>query len=381
MTTLHFHFSRQLQQKRRDMLNENAVENMIRKGLRKMKAYTPVDPVEVLTSRAVVSAAETAKLDGNENPYGCSPRVQKALSAYREYNRYPDPDQREVRRALAKYTGASAQSIVAGAGSDDLIDIILRLFIEPGDKVINCPPTFGMYPFSTEIAGGVVVKVPRKKDFSLDLPAIKKAVDKKTRLIFIASPNNPTGNQATLAEIEKLLALDLMVIVDEAYVEFSGNSLIEMVPEYANLIVLRTFSKWAGIAGLRAGYGVCPENIVPYLMKIKQPYNINLAAHVAILESLKDIAYLQKTIKAMVKERDVLYKGLGRFKWLKPYPSVANFILCAVLDRSAKDVYLGLQKRGIFIRYFETPELKDYIRISVGRPEDTVRVIAALRDM
>ena len=363
------------------MLNSKDVENMVRAGLKHLKAYTPVDPAEVLSGRAEVPAGQTAKLDGNENPYGCSPRVQKALAEFRDYNRYPDPDQRKVRRALAKYTLMQADSIVAGAGSDDLIDIILRLFIEPGDKVINCPPTFGMYPFCTAIAGGESVKVPRKADFSLDLAAIKKAVDAKTKVIFVASPNNPSGNQASEAEIRELLALDLIVIVDEAYVEFSGNSLIQLVPQFANLIVLRTFSKWAGIAGLRAGYGVCPTNIVPYLMKIKQPYNINMAAYVAILESLADLDYLQKTVNSMVRERDVLYTGLREFTWLKPYPSVANFILCAVQGRGAKEVYLSLQKKGIFIRYFETPELKDYIRISVGRPEDTARVIAALRDM
>jgi len=363
------------------MLTEKDVEKMIRANLRSMKAYTPVDPADVLRGRAEVPAEETAKLDGNENPYGCSPRVQQALAVCDIYNRYPDPDQREVRKALAKYTGMKAEYIVAGAGSDDLIDIILRLFIEPGNRVINCPPTFGMYPFCTEIAGGKVVKAPRKKDFSLDIAAIKKAVDAKTRVIFIASPNNPTGNRATEAEIKKLLALKLIVVVDEAYVEFSGNSLISLVPQYANLIVLRTFSKWAGIAGLRAGYGICPPNIAAHLMKIKQPYNINTAAHAAILESLKDIKYLQATVKKMVKEREVMYAALQKVKWLRPYPSQANFILCAVLGRSAKGVYLGLQKRGIFIRYFETPELKDYIRISVGKPEDTVRVIAALKDM
>lgn len=363
------------------MLDSKDVENMVRGGLKHMKAYTPVDPAGVLSALAEVPAGQTAKLDGNENPYGCSPRVQKALAEFGDYNRYPDPDQREVRRALSEYTGMKASSIVAGAGSDDLIDIILRLLIEPGDSVINCPPTFGMYPFCTSIAGGTVVSVPRLADFSMDLPAIRKAVDARTKVIFVASPNNPSGNQASVDTVRELLALDLIVVVDEAYVEFSGNSLIRLVPEYANLIVLRTFSKWAGIAGLRAGYGVCPTNIVPYLMKIKQPYNINMAAHVAILESLADLGYLQKTVRAMVEERDVLFRGLGEFNWLKPYPSVANFILCAVQGRSAKQVYLGLQKKGIFIRYFETPELRDCIRISVGRPQDTVRVIAALRDM
>ncbi len=363
------------------MLNSKDVENMVRGGLKHMKAYTPVDPAEVLVSLAGLPAGQTAKLDGNENPYGCSPRVQKALAKFSDYNRYPDPDQREVRKALAGYTGMKPDSIVAGAGSDDLIDIILRLFIEPGDKVINCPPTFGMYPFCAAIAGGETVKVPRKADFSLDLPAINKAVDPKTKVIFVASPNNPSGNQARESDIKELLALDLIVVVDEAYVEFSGNSLIQLVPQYANLIVLRTFSKWAGIAGLRAGYGVCPVNIVPYLMKIKQPYNINMAAHVAVLESLADLEYLQKTVDVMVRERDTLFSGLREFPWLKPFPSVANFILCAVKGHGAREVYLGLQKKGIFIRYFETPELKDYIRISVGRPQDTNRVIAALRDI
>lgn len=363
------------------MLNDRDVDNMIRSSLKKMKAYTPVDPAEILTERADVSDEETAKLDGNENPYGCSQRVQKALAECHLYNRYPDPDQREVRKALATYTGMKSEYIVAGAGSDDLIDIILRLFIEPGDQVINCPPTFGMYPFCTDIAGGKVIKVLRKQDFSLDLSAIRKAINQTSKVIFVASPNNPTGNQTSEADIKELLGMNVIVVVDEAYVEFSGNSLIQLVPKYANLIVLRTFSKWAGIAGLRAGYGICPPNIAAYLMKIKQPYNINSAAHVAILESLKDAKYLQSTVRAIVEERDRLHAELQQIKWIKTYPSVANFILCAVTGHGAKDVYLGLQKRGIFIRYFETTELKDYIRISVGRPEDTARVIAALKDM
>ncbi len=363
------------------MLKATDIDNLIRKCIRQMKAYTPVDPAELLHEKAGVPKEQTSKLDGNENPYGCSPRVQKALAVFQDYNRYPDPEQREVRRALSKYTGIKPENIVAGAGSDDLIDIIVRLFIEPGDRVINCPPTFGMYPFSASIAGGEIVKVPRKADFSLDIEGIRKAVDDRTRLIFVASPNNPSGNQSSEKEIRELLDLDIMVVVDEAYVEFSGNSLLHLAPQFDSLIVLRTFSKWAGIAGLRAGYGICPPNIANELMKIKQPYNINMAAYVAILESLKDIDYLQGTVRAMVAERDRLYTALGEFKWLKPYPSAANFILCRVIGRNARDIYLGLQKRGIFIRYFDTPGLEDCVRFSAGTPRDTDRVIAALRDM
>lgn len=354
---------------------------MMRSNLKAMKAYSPVDPIDVLSQRAVIPAQDVAKLDGNENPYGCSPRVQEALAQCHFYNRYPDPEQREVRRAISRYIEIDPQHIVAGAGSDDLIDIILRLFLEPGDRVINCPPTFGMYPFCTDVAGGVVLQVPRKTDFSLDVSAIKQAAGSRVKVIFIASPNNPTGNKATEREIKELLALDLIVVIDEAYVEFSGGSLASWVPRYANLIVLRTFSKWAGIAGLRAGYGICHENIAAHLMKIKQPYNINTAAHIAIMESLKNTDYLMNTVKAMVAETDRLHAELQQISWLKPYPSAANFILCAVSGRSAKDVYLKLQEKGIFIRYFETPELSDYIRISAGKPQDTDRLIATLKNM
>ena len=363
------------------MLKSNDVDNMIRSSIRQMKAYTPVDPADLLQEKAGLPGERTSKLDGNENPYGCSPRVQEALASCRSFHRYPDPEQREVRKALSQYTGMKPEYIVAGAGSDDLIDIILRLFIEPGDRVINCPPTFGMYSFCTGVAGGEIVTVPRKADFSLNIDAVKKATNSRTRLIFIASPNNPTGNQATEKEICDMLDLDIVVVVDEAYVEFSGNSLINLVPRYAGLIVLRTFSKWAGIAGLRAGYGICPPNIAAGLMKIKQPYNINTAACVAILESLKDIDYLMGTVRAIISERDRLYEALTEFKWIKAYPSVANFILCSVLERNARDVYLNLQKRGIFIRYFDNPGLEDCVRFSIGTPQDTDRVIAALRDM
>ncbi len=334
------------------MIKKNGVDKLIRKCIRQMQSYTPVDPAEVLLEKTSVPVGETVKLDGNENPYGCSLRVQKALANFNAFNRYPDPEQREVRAALADYTGMKPEYIVAGAGSDDLIDMVIRLFIDPGDKVINCPPTFGMYPFCTSIAGGKIVNVPRKSDFSLDIVGIRKAVDGSTRIVFIASPNNPTGNQSSMQEIDELLKLDLIVVIDEAYVEFSGNSVIKMVPEYPNLIVLRTFSKWAGIAGLRAGYGICPINIATQLMKIKQPYNINMAAHIAILESLKDKEYLLNTVGAIIRERDRMFKNLLEFNWLKPYPSVANFILCRVIGHNARDIYLELQKRGIFIRYF-----------------------------
>jgi histidinol-phosphate aminotransferase len=363
------------------MISPEDIAKLIRPELKAMPAYAPIEPTDVLSQRAEIPKDKVIKLDGNENPYGCSPRVKRALADYAYYHIYPDPEQRELRKALEKYTGISSENILAGSGSDELIDLVLRLFIQPGDKVINCPPTFGMYPFSTDVCGGKVVNIPRKSDFSIDTAAIKKAIDNKVKVIFIASPNNPSGNVTPEPAILELLNNAAAVVIDEAYFEFSGMTVAPLVTKHPNLIVLRTFSKWAGLAGLRVGYGIFPANLAEYLMKIKQPYNVNAAAQVAALESLKDISYLRGTVKAIVAERDRLMSQLNHFDWLKVYPSQSNFILCRVVSGEAKAVYQGLQKKGIFIRYFDTPLLKDCLRISVGKPEHTDTLIAVLKEM
>jgi len=357
------------------------IEQRIRKDLKDVRDYVPIEPADMLSQRVDIGIEKVIKLDGNENPYGCSNLVKKALAEFPYYNHYPDPEQRKLRKALAKYIGVSSKRILAGSGSDELIDLILRLFIEPGDKVINCPPTFGMYSFSTAICGGETVNVPRKRDFTIDTMTIKKTIDKITKVLFLASPNNPSGNVSSEAEIGELLDTGIIVVVDEAYAEFSGSSIKEFVGKYPNLIILRTFSKWAGLAGLRVGYGIFPESIVRLLMKIKQPYNVNIAAQIAVMESLKDIEYLNNTVKKIIEEREQLSKMLSQLSWLQVYPSQANFVLCKVLNGNAVDIYRKLQRKGIFVRYFDSPELQDFLRISVGKPEHTNSLIAALNEI
>ena len=357
------------------------IEQLIRPELKAMKSYTPIEPTDVLSQRIEIPPEKVIKLDGNENPYGCSVKVKQALASYANYHVYPDPEQRDLRKALEGYMGMRPEYIVAGAGSDELIDLVLRLFIEPGDKVINCPPTFGMYPFSTDVCGGKIVNIPRKEAFAIDVAAIKKAINKRTKVIFIASPNNPSGNLTTGSDVLELLDTGIITTIDEAYSEFSGITMAPLVTKHSNLIVLRTFSKWAGLAGLRVGYSISSINIAKYFMKIKQPYNVNAAAQIAALASLKDIDYLRSTIKAIVDERERLIIRLGKLDWLKPYPSQANFVLCSVLNGKAKTIHQELQRKGIFIRYFDTPELKDCLRISVGKPEHTDSLIAALKEI
>ena len=362
------------------MAKPEKVEKLIRSDIRAIKAYIPIEPTDILSQRIDIPAEKVIKLDGNENLYGCSPKVKEALAKH-DYHLYPDPEQRELRKALGKYTGIDSKHIIAGSGSDELIDLILRLFIEPDDKVINCPPTFGMYLFSTDVCGGKTVRIPRKQDFSVDVEAIKKAIDKRTKVIFIASPNNPSGDITAEPDILELLKANIVVVIDEAYHEFSRMTVAPLVPNYPNLIVLRTFSKWAGLAGLRVGYGIFPANLVGHLMKIKQPYNVNVAAQIAALESLRDLPYLQSTIKAIISERERLLTMLAELGWLKVYPSQANFVLCSVLRGNAKIIHQELQRRGIFIRYFDTPELQDCLRISIGKPEHTEALIAALKEL
>lgn len=361
--------------------SDQGIEKIIRGDLLRLTAYQPIVPPDVLSQEAGVSIEGVIKLDGNENPYGCSSRVRDTLAAYPFYHIYPDPEQREVRQALEGYVGVGAEHILAGAGSDELIDLILRLFLNPGDRVINCVPTFGMYSFCTEVCGGEIVDVPRDKSYAVDIRGVKQAIDEKTKVIFIASPNNPTGNIASESDILELVKTGIVVVVDEAYFEFSGVTVAPLVPQHENLIVLRSFSKWAGLAGLRIGYGVFPTSLVEHLLKIKQPYNINVAAQIAVKESFADIDCLNDTVKAIVAERERLLAKLEKLRFLKPWPSQANFIYCAVLDGDARTIYKELQKKGIFIRYFDTPLLKNSLRISVGKPEHTDVLIEALQEI
>jgi histidinol-phosphate aminotransferase len=365
------------------------IEKLVRPELVAMKTYTPVEPTEVLSQRGALPADKVVKLDGNENPYGCSPKVYQALATYPYYHNYPDPEQRELRKALEHYSGLGRKHIVCGMGSDELIDLILRLFLQPGDEVINCPPTFGMYPFSTDVCGGKIVDVPRTEDYALDMAGIKKALNKKTKVIFVASPNNPSGNTTTEEEIVGLVGTGKIIVVDEAYFEFSNTTVASLVPSYPNLIVLRTFSKWAGLAGLRIGYGVFPLEIADYVMKIKQPYNASAPAQAAVLASLEDLEYLRANVGRIVRERDRLSGKLKELEWLRPYPSQANFILCSLghstvagaRQPTARETWQQLRNKGIFIRYFDTPRLRDCLRISIGRPEDTDALVKALKEV
>lgn len=362
------------------MSTETEYKNLIRPDIADMAPYTPIVPFDVLSQRLNKSPEDIIKLDANENPYGPSSLIYQALANETYYHIYPDPDSTALRQALSQYTGIEATNIVAGHGADELIDLIIRLFIVPGDAVINCPPTFGMYRFDTELNGGRVIDIERKTDFSLDTKKIVEIVnsDSNIKILFVTSPNNPDGGVLDDACLRQLLQLPLIVVLDEAYIEFTGKSRADWVLEHENLIVLRTFSKWAGLAGLRVGYGIFSHWIISHLLKIKQPYNLNVAGTTAALASLTDVSKLQENVQKIVAERGRLYQALREFDFLEPYPSHANFILSRVIGRDAAELKATLAERGILIRYFNTPRLRDHVRISVGTPSQTSVLLETL---
>jgi histidinol-phosphate aminotransferase len=358
------------------------VTDLIRPDIATMEPYTPIFPFEVLAARLGRVPDDIIKLDANENPYGTPPQVQEALANLRYAHIYPDPESRILREALAGFTGIPADLLLAGAGADELIDLTMRLFLRPGDAIVNCPPTFGMYPFDAAINGAETISIPRRADFSVNMDGIEVAVSERNpKLVFIASPNNPNGGWLSDADLKCLLALPVAVVLDEAYVEFAGmeHSRIRQVPHHDNLIVLRTFSKWAGLAGMRVGYGAYPAALMDHVWKIKQPYNVSVAAASAATAALENRAWLEEKIALIVKERERLVLMLGDVPYLRPYPSRSNFVLCQVVGRDARQLKLTLEQEGILVRYFDKPRLRDHIRISVGRPEQTDALIAVLR--
>jgi len=311
--------------------------------------------------------------------------VNEALGNLKFPHIYPDPESRALRAALAEECGVSSDCLLVGCGADELIDLLMRVILDPGDVIINTPPTFGMYAFDCAVNAGVVVDVPRfgpEEGFRMDVAGIKDAVAKhKPKLLFLTSPNNPDGSVLPDEDLEELLKLPVLIVLDEAYIEFSGiaNSRIKEVETRDNLIVLRTFSKRAALAGMRVGYGAFPKGIVEFMWRAKQPYNVSVAAEVAALAALSNPGYLKDVKEKLVRERDNLFNVLAECPFLSPYPSAANFILCRVDGRDALEVKDALAKEGICVRHYTKPaSISGCVRVSVGRPDQTALLKEAL---
>ncbi len=357
-----------------------SINDYLRKKIKETPIYDGVEPSNKLSDESGISSNQIIKLNANENPFGEILNLTEDLSSI-NIHEYPDPNQKKLRLALSEYTGAKFEQIVASSGSDELIDILIRLFLDPDDKLIDAQPTFGMYEFLAKIQGAEVVSVSRNDDFSIDLEAISKCLDNKTKLIFIASPNNPTGNIIKIDELVELLNKKIIVVVDETYFEFCGESYSNLINDYENLIIIRSFSKWAGLAGLRIGYAISNPEIIKRIIQIKQPYNINSAAEHVAIKAMNNKNKLFKKVNILMEQKDKIYKFLLKKSEIKVYPSKANFVLCDLKDLSADEIYEGLAKKGIFVRKFSNNFLSNALRISAGTPEQTRKLLQELEKL
>jgi histidinol-phosphate aminotransferase len=348
----------------------------------KIKPYLPGRPIEEVKRQ--LGLKKVIKLASNENPLGPSPEAIKAIRKHAlRVNLYPDGGGYYLKRALAEKLGVKEENIIIGNGSDEIVSLITRITLQKGEQAITGAPSFLMYKIDIQLNQGKVVSVPLK-NFRLDLEKMEKAINSKTRLVFIGNPNNPAGTIVNTKEVERFLSNvppQILVIFDEAYYEYVEDAdypqTVNFVKQGKNIIVLRTFSKAYGLAGLRIGYGVAKKEIIDILNRARPPFNVNSLAQTAALASLKDENQVERSRKLIKEEKKFFYSHLKKLG-LCFVPTQANFILIKVGER-AKDIEEDLLHRGIIVRGMQGYNLPWYIRVSIGTREQNEEFIKNFR--
>jgi histidinol-phosphate aminotransferase len=343
------------------------LDKLVRENVRRLTPYS--------SARKEFSGAARTFLDANENSFG-SPLEKN-------YNRYPDPLQTKIKRKISE-RGVNPSEIFVGNGSDEAIDLLFRIFCRPEkDNVLICPPTYGMYEVSAEINAVEIRRANLTQDFELDFPAIEKETDEDTKLLFICSPNNPTGNSFPREDILKLAkSFHGILVIDEAYIHFSREkSLVSEIENFPNLVVLQTFSKAWGLAGLRVGLAFANEKIISLFNKVKPPYNVSEIAQEAVLRAFENETQVERMIAEIISERQKLIEKLKQFSFvIKIYPTDANFVLVKTTDANA--IYRFLLEEKIVVRNRSNVELcEGCLRITVGTAEENQSLLEALRKM
>ncbi|NJD77757.1 MAG: histidinol-phosphate transaminase [Candidatus Methanoperedens sp.] len=356
-------------------------ENLLRPALKDIKEYVPGKSIEEIARKYGIPPEKIIKLGSNENPLGPSKLATAAISKNAgKVHLYPPSDALELRKAISNYTGYPAGNIVvSGNGMDGIVDTVARLFMSPGAETVIPIPTFSYYEIATLANGGKSVFVERDGDFNITPEEILKKINGNTKIIFLCSPNNPSGNLFREDDARKILeSANAIVFIDEAYVEFSCSDLSGLVREYNNLIIGRTFSKAFGLAGMRMGYAIVPEWICREYMKVMTPFSMDILSSAGGIAALEDREHLEKSIETVKKGRIQLTSGLGAL--CKVYTSEANFVMIDVYPRKASDISESLLRKGIIVR--DCTSFRgagtSLIRITVGTKEQNQKVIDAL---
>jgi len=345
----------------------------IRQAVANMRAYNP--PLEGRTKKL--------RLDFNENPIGCSPKVRQALARLTSAEICSYPEQETVRRQMAKHFGVNPGELLLTNGTDEALHVIVSTFIEPSDGVLLVEPTYAMYRFYSELAGARIAAPRYTAEMQFPWEATLHLLGAEApRVFFLPNPNSPTGNLLSLAEIRRILAAakQTMVVIDEAYFEFSGVTVIPWIRRYANLIVTRTFSKTAGLAGLRLGCIFVNRELAAIMRKAQSPYPVNAAALVAAEAAMRDRAFIARTVREVKAGRQLLERGLARLG-MRYFPSGGNFILAYFGDR-AKPIVAALDRKGILLRDRSSDfSGEGYVRITAGTPAQTRRLLRQLETL
>lgn len=356
---------------------------LFKKKIEDIVPYEAGRPIEEVKRQ--LRLKRVVKLASNENPLGSSPKAVKAIErAVREVHLYPDGGSYYLKQKLAEIYGIEANQFILGNGSNEIIELLARGFLSDGDNVISSEKTFLVYPLIAQTCGAEFISVPMK-ELRYDLNGILEQINDKTKLVFVANPNNPTGTYVAAQEVRSFLSKvprNVIVCMDEAYIDFveAGDfpRLIELVREnQPNLILLRTFSKSMGLAGLRIGFGMASREIVGYLEKVRQPFNVNRLAQIAACAALDDRAFLQKSKKLVSDGRRYLYREFTKLG-LEYIPSQANFVLVHV-KRDGREIFDKLLKRGIIVRPMKAYGLNSYLRVSIGTQTELELFIRELR--
>ncbi len=359
------------------------IERLVKEEIKRVSPYIPGRSVAEIARVFSLPEERIIKLASNENPLGVPPGAVEAIRENAaKVNIYSDAMAGELRHALSSYLGLPPENILVGNGSDDVMEQCAKIFLSRGDSAVITPPTFSYYRILITMYGSRCIEVPLREgesDYSFDAGGLCSAAQ-KAKLIFLCSPNNPTGNLIPEKLLRDILESGAVVVLDEAYAEFSEKSFVHLVQEYENLIVLRTFSKAFGLAGLRVGYCLANERVIGYLARVRQPFSVNLLAQVAAIAALEDREFLRKSIEIVREGRRYLIEELNKIQGIKPFASHANFVL---FRTERQDIAEELMKRGIITRGCESfPGLDaHYVRVSVGTPEENRRFIAALGEL
>ena len=346
-----------------------------------IKPYEPGKPIEAVEREYGIT--DSIKLASNENPLGPSPMALRAIeNAMGMLHRYPDGGAFELTRDLARHLNLLPENIVFGNGSDEIIGMLARAFLRPGDEAVMPEPSFLMYDIMTRCSGAVPQYVPLK-EFAIDLDQMLTAVTPATRLVFITNPNNPTGTMITKRQMDgfiEALPSSVVLVVDEAYIEFVQDEHCAMGTDYLDretpVVVLRTFSKIYGLAGLRVGYGLMPKEISSLLNRVRQPFNLSSLAQAAAREALKDQEFLNKTLTLVQEGIQYLFRELDRRK-ITFFPTHSNFFMIDV-KQDAAVVFEKMLRLGVIVRSMRSYGFPNYIRVTVGLPEENQRFIQAL---